>query len=202
MRTRDIGSAAAGWLVSFALAAILLAPGPGARAEQSLVELHVVARDGGPALTQGVKMEVWAREGKRAVRKVAAPSSAPARLQLAPDEYRVVARYRHARSVVDIAVSGDGPTRRTLNLQLGTLELELLPGPGEDAVRRDVAWTVRPYRDGGASAKPVATTRTPVPQLGLSAGWYKVTARHASRTYTHVVEVSAGGDVTYSLFMK
>jgi hypothetical protein len=202
MRTREIGSAPAGRLSAFFLAALLLLPADGAKGEQSLVELRVVAREGGPALTDGVELEVWAREGKRAVRKVAAPPAAPARLQLAPDDYRVVARYRHARSVIDIAVARDGPTRETLNLRLGTLELELLPGPGADAVRRGVTWTVRPYRDGGATAKPIATTGTPVPELGLSAGWYKVTADHAARSYSHVVEVSAGRHVTYSLFMK
>ena len=175
---------------------------PSAAAADTRVNLHAVTRDGGPQLTDGVTFQIWARDGKRAVRKVAERTGAPAELDLAPDEYRVVTTYRQARRVTDFEVPDGGTVSQTINLRLGRLKLELLPGPGAAPVRRDVAWTVRPYNSGNAKTKPIAQVRGAAPELGLSAGWYKVAARHGDGTYTHVVEVSAGRSVTYSLFLK
>jgi hypothetical protein len=200
MRQRRLTRRAAG-LIAGLLSAAAPAVSAGAQGE-TVVHLRAVARDGGPVLTDGVRFEVWAREGERAVRKVAEASPAPATLELPTAAYRVVATYRQARTVIDIAVPTDAPVRETVSLDVGQLKLELLPAAGAAPVRRDVAWTVRPYRAGGGRADALVRTRTPVPQLGLSAGWYKVAAQHGEQTYTHVVEVAAGRSVTYSLFAK
>lgn len=175
---------------------------PATAAADGGVRLHAVARDGGPALTDGVVFEVWARDGKQAVRKVAESNGAPAELALAPDEYRVVTTYRQARKVTDIVVPDGAAVSRTVSLNLGRLKLELLPAPGAEPVRRNVAWTVRPYRRGGGPADPIARTQDPVPELGLSAGWYRVAAQHGADSYSHVVQVAAGRSLTYSLFAK
>jgi hypothetical protein len=175
---------------------------PGAAAADTRVHLHAVTRDGGPELTDDVVFQVWSRDGKRAVRKVAERMGAPAELNLATDEYRVVTTYRQARTVTDFEVADGAAVTETINLKLGRLKLELLPGPGSSPVRSDIAWTVRPYRSGNAKADPIARVQEAEPELGLSAGWYKVAARHRDSTYTHVVEVAAGRSVTYSLFLK
>ncbi len=173
-----------------------------ATAADTRVNLHVVMRDGGPELTDGVAFQVWSRDGTRAVRKIAERTGAPAEIRLAPDEYRVVTTYRQARKVIDFKVPADAAVTKTINLRLGQLKLELLPGPGAAPVRRDIAWTVRPYNSGNAKTEPIAQVREAAPELGLPAGWYKVAAQHRNGTYTHVVEVAAGRSVTYSLFLK
>jgi hypothetical protein len=190
-----------GRVASLLLAGVLGLPGA-AGAADTRVNLHVVMRDGGPELTDGVAFQVWSRDGTRALRKIAERTGAPAKLDLAPDEYRVVTTYRQARTVTDFEVPDDAAVTKTINLRLGQLKLELLPGPGAPPVRRDVAWTVRPYSSGNAKAEPIAQVREAAPELGLPAGWYKVAARHDNGTYTHVVEVAAGRSVTYSLFLK
>lgn len=191
----------AGLIASLLLAGLLSLPGAAAAADPR-VKLHVVTRAGGPEVTGGVAFEVWTREGKRAVRKVAERTGAPAELDLPPDEYRVVTTYRQARKVTDFKVPEGGTVTERINLRLGRLKLELLPGPGARPVHRDVAWTVRPYRSGGGTSEPIARVKDAMPELGLSAGWYKVAAQHRQATYTHVVEVAAGRSVTYSLFLK
>jgi hypothetical protein len=188
-------------VASLLLAGLLSLPFA-AGAADTRVNLHVVMRAGGPELTDGVAFQVWARDGKRAVRKVAERTGAPAELELAPDEYRLVTTYRQARKVTDFEVPRGASVTETINLRLGQLKLELLPGPGAAPVRRDVAWTVRPYRSGNAADEPIARVREAVPEFGLPAGWYKVAARHRQGTSTHVVEVAAGRSVTYSLFLK
>ena len=190
-----------GRVASLLLAGLLSLPHAAAAAD-TRVNLHVVMRDGGPELSDGVAFEVWARDGKRAMRKIAERTGAPAELDLAPDEYRVVTTYRQARKVTDFEVPDGGIVSKTINLRLGQLKLELLPAPGAAPVRRDVAWTVRPYSRGNANTEPIAQVREAAPELGLPAGWYKVAARHKNGTYTHVVEVAAGRSVTYSLFLK
>lgn len=175
---------------------------PGAASADTPVKLQVVTRAGGPEVTGSVSFKIWARDGRRAVRKVAERTGAPANLALAPDEYRLVTTYRQARSVTDFEVRDGAAVTHTVNLRLGRLKLELLPGPGAAPVRRDVAWTVRPYSRGSANPDPIARIREAAPELGLTAGWYKVAARHRNGTYTHIVEVPAGRSVTYSLFLK
>ncbi|MBK1697439.1 hypothetical protein [Rhodovibrio salinarum] len=202
MRPRVPDSQHRGWASRLVLAGLLALPAAGTAAADTLVEFNVVARENGPAITDGVDLHVWSRNGKRAIRKVAEFTGAPTKLHLEPDEYRVVARYRHARSITDIEVGVGESMSTTLNLNLGGLELELLRCPGASPVRHDVSWTVHPYRRGKKAAPPLVETQEPVPALGLSAGWYKVAAHHGAETYTHIVEVSAGRSLTYSLFMK
>jgi hypothetical protein len=188
--------------VAILLLAGLLSPPGAAYAADTRVNLQVVMRDGGPELTEGVTFQVWSRDGKRAVRKVAERTGAPAELELAPDEYRLVTTYRQARKVTDFEVSGGTAVTETINLRLGQLKLELLPRPGAAPVRRDVDWTVRPYSRGSGTSEPIAQVRDAVPEFGLPAGWYKVAARHRNGTSTHLVEVAAGRTITYSLFLK
>jgi hypothetical protein len=201
MRHANANRRTASRIASLLLAGLLSLP-LAAYAADTRVNLHVVMRDGGPELTDGVAFQVWARDGKRAVRKVAERTGAPAELQLVPDEYRLVTTYRQARKVTDFEVPRGGSVTETINLRLGQLKLELLPAPGAAPVHRDVAWTVRPYRSGSAAGEPIAKVREAVPEFGLPAGWYKVAARHRKGTSTHVVEVAAGRSVTYSLFLK
>ena len=190
----------AGRAASLLLAGLLCLPG--AAIADTGVNLHVVSRDGGVELTDGVAFQVWTRDGERALRKLVERTGAPAELDLPPDEYRVVTTYRQARKVTDFEVPDGGSITETINLRLGRLKLELRPGPGAAPVRREVAWTVRPYRNGGGRAKPIARVKDAMPELGLSAGWYSVAAQHRQATYTHVVKVAAGRSVTYSLFVK
>ncbi|MBK1668696.1 hypothetical protein CKO28_11720 [Rhodovibrio sodomensis] len=200
MRQPDADRRVAGPIAGLLLAGLLSLPG--AAAADGRVTLNVVTRAGGPAVTDGVAFQIWARDGKRAVRKVGEHRGAPAELDLAADEYRVVTTYRQARAVTDFAVQDGTALTKTVNLKLGRVKLELLPGPGAAPVQSDVAWTVRPYRRGGGEADPIARTRDAAPELGLSAGWYKVAARHRDGISTHLVEVAAGRRVTYSLFLK
>ena len=205
MRQRNVEQRSPRRVASPPLAGLLLAGSlgfAGAAVADTPVSLQVVTRDGGPQITGGVSFKIWARDGKQAIRQVAERTGAPAKLKLAPDEYRVVTTYRQARTVTDFEVPDGGAVTHTINLRLGRLKLELLPGPGADPIRRDVAWTVRPYSNGGGARDPIARLQDSAPEIGLSAGWYKVAARHRDATYTHVVEVAAGRSVTYSLFLK
>lgn len=192
--------AATGALCGLLLSAAPMA-GVAADPDQGHTRLQVVSRTGGSAITSGVDVEVWARDGRQATRKVAQSQGNPAQIRLGPDQYRVVATYRDARVVRDIVVSSQSDPVKTISLEIGEIALELLPAPGAAPLRKDVSWTVRHYRRGAGAGKPVVRTTNPTPTLGLAEGWYKVRAQYGGRTTSHIVEAAAGRTYTYSLFV-
>jgi hypothetical protein len=174
-------------------------PAPAADSPRA-VQLQVVAHDGGRPIASDVSLQIWARDGRQATRQVAELDGATSEVRLPDGEYRVVATSGRARTVEDVVVSR-ADTAITISLDIGRVKLELLPGPGTAPVRDNVAWTVRRYHSGSVQ-DVVAETRAAVPTLTLSEGWYKVTADRRGRTQSHLVEVSAGRTLTYSLLLK
>lgn len=165
------------------------------------VQLQVVGHDGGRPIVSDVSLQVWARNGRQATRQVAELDGATSEVELPDGEYRVVATSGQARTVEDVVVS-PGDTAVTISLDIGRVKLELLPSPGRAPLRDGVAWTIRRYQAGGGAQDVVAETRAPVPTFALSEGWYKVTADRAGRTQSHLVEVTAGRSLTYSLLLE
>lgn len=172
-----------------------------AAAAERLVRLDAVLAKGGEPVYDAMAIGVWRMQDGEPVERIAERHAAPAEVALDPGEYRIQAVYGKARRVTDITVAPDGAGRRTINLEAGRVRLKLLDRPGGEAVADPVAWEVRRYRRGADPGRKVAALTAEQPGLWLAAGWYEVAARYRGRTVEHVVEVSAGQTLTYSIVL-
>lgn len=184
---------------------VLLVAAPGAALadhDGHKVRIDAVVAKGAPPLSDNVKLQVWAREGRKATRLVAESARAPATLSMHPGQYRVVASYKTARTVRDIVVKNHADTRKTINLNAGEIGLELLRQVGGAPVRDSITWQVMRYKRGNGAGGKVATVSNSNPSLLLREGWYEVVATHGNSRTAHVIEVSAGQRFDYSLVMN
>lgn len=182
-----------------AFAGALLAAAATASAADQQVRIDAVVVEGTAPIQDEMLLQVWSRDGKKALQKVAESHSAPADLALKSGEYRVVAHYRDARVVRDIVVAGPADRHKVINLDAGEIGLELLPGVGRQPLADPILWQVRRYKRGTSSGREVAKISDARPSLLLSEGWYEVVATHGENQTEHVIEVSAGQRFNYSL---
>lgn len=171
-----------------------------AGADQYTVRLEAVSHPGGPPVADRMIVKIWARNGARTGGKVAEVSEVPARLALAPGEYRVLAIHGNVRRVQDIEVDLNG--RAVLDLAAGDVELALLDRATGGVVSGPVVWSVHRYKRGQDLGPHIVDLTGAPARVRLTAGYYDVVAAHQGRRTKHVIEVVAGELTDYTLLKR
>ena len=160
--------------------------------QAAVITTHVVDVEGGSAPGGQIVWRLFAGS-----RQAQSANKAEASFVVPAGEWRLTVTKDFAVGETALTVKpGDRPDV-TIVLDAGTLKAEMRPSEDQPPATKDVTWKIYPE----GSDRAVATVYKPAPEVMLSAGTYRVTARQGDTTGEATVEIKPGEVTALSLVL-